>query len=134
MSRFNVCFAIGALLITSQARAESPARDKKVGLCEKAGGAIATAGAVVSGVPAAAAAAGVAAVPQAGHGGPASKRQSATKSRDPMRDADVLARARDLIAGGSLRQTATKKAHRELRGKHATAADVKRYGRALEDR
>ena len=63
MSRFNVCCAIGALLITSQARAETPARDKKVGLCEKAGGAIATAGAVVGGMPAAVAAAGVAAVP-----------------------------------------------------------------------
>ena len=68
MNRFYVCFATGALLMTSQARAETPARDKKVGLCEKAGGAIATAGAVVSGIPAAAAAAGVAAVPHAAGG------------------------------------------------------------------
>lgn len=68
MSHFYVCFAIGALLITSQANAEAPASDKKVGLCEKAGGAIATAGAAVSGIPAAAAAAGVAAVPHAAGG------------------------------------------------------------------
>ena len=68
MRRFYVCFAIGALLVTSQVRAEAPARDKMIGLCEKAGGAIATAGAVVSGIPAAAAAAGVAAVPHAAGG------------------------------------------------------------------
>lgn len=68
MSRLSICGAIGALLLASQAQAKTPSPDTKVGLCEKAGGAIATVGAVVSGIPAAAAAAGVAAVPHAAGG------------------------------------------------------------------